>query len=82
MNARVIFTEKGLTSVDKVAWSPDGKRLAIVLFDWKLDEQSRKVQASDDDAHYRIAIMDLDGSNFRELQLHQPVTRIYGLDWH
>jgi Tol biopolymer transport system component len=81
-NTQVAFTEKGVTSLDKVAWAPDGKRLAIVEFDWGLDEQGKRVQASGDDAHYRIAIVDLDGSDYPELPIDQPMTRIFGIDWH
>lgn len=79
-NARIAFTEKGLTSPRDVAWSPDGKRLAAVLFDWTLDEQGRKVWR-DADSNFRIAIMHPDGGNFRELKLDRDVSYIGKLDW-
>ncbi len=41
-NVQVAFVEKELTCPEDVGWSPDGKRVAVVLFDWTLDEQGRK----------------------------------------
>ncbi|MEX0679714.1 MAG: hypothetical protein WD063_21775 [Pirellulales bacterium] len=80
-NPQIAFTEKGLTYPDHVAWSPDGKQLAAVLFDWALDAEGRKV-FRDADANFRIAIMNPDGSDFRELKLNGDVIFMGGdLDW-
>ncbi len=79
-NVQVAFTEKELTCPEAVSWSPDGKRLAVVLFDWHL-ETGRKFLGGDVDAHYRIAIMDLDGGDHQELALDRAATQIMGIDW-
>jgi hypothetical protein len=80
-NSQVAFTEKGLTYLKQIGWSPDAKRVALVLFDWTLDEKGKKVQRPDDDSHYRIAIMDCDGANYRELSLDRAADEIGSLDW-
>jgi dipeptidyl aminopeptidase/acylaminoacyl peptidase len=45
-------------------WSPDGKHLAVVLFD-----HSQKGGIAAIDGNWRFAIMDADGRNLRELKL-------------
>jgi Tol biopolymer transport system component len=80
-NAQVAFTEKDLTYPNEVCWSPDAKRVAVVLFDWTLDEQGKKVRRGSDDSHFRIAIMDLDGANYRELPLDRAVNQIGAVEW-
>jgi len=59
----------GADSVDDVAWSPDGKRLAVIRFDWKIDGNGKSILTADDDANDRIEIMDADGGNCRRLEL-------------
>jgi Tol biopolymer transport system component len=68
-NAREIIKEVGLASPDSAFWSPDGKQLAVVLFDWEVDEKGRKFVGDAEKAHFRIEIMDADGTNRRELKL-------------
>jgi RNA polymerase sigma factor (sigma-70 family) len=69
-NAREVFRREGLTSSDGACWSPDGKHLAVVLFDWSVDENGQKVlRRADEDANYRIEITDADGKNRRQLNL-------------
>jgi len=80
-SVRIAFSEKGLTYPNDFCWSPDAKHLAVVLFDWSLDEQGQKVQRTGEDNHFRIAIMDLDGSNLRELTLDRAVLEIGSPDW-
>jgi hypothetical protein len=80
-NPLLAYSEQGVTEPQRPAWSPDGRRLAAVLFDWTLNEQGRKVQRAEDDSKFRIAIMDDDGGNFRELTLDPSVREIGSLDW-
>jgi Tol biopolymer transport system component len=57
--------EKGLGSVEDACWSPDGRKLVVVRFDWKLDETGNGTEP----VNYRIEIMDNDGTNGHELSL-------------
>jgi Tol biopolymer transport system component len=67
---KTILSENGVTDcVRGHAWSPDGKRLAVVKFDWKLDDNGKRTLNAGDDANYRIEIVDADGNNCRRLQL-------------
>ena len=79
-NVQVAYTEKELTNPEHVGWSPDGKRLAVVLFDWQL-EGGKKIMRAGENASYRIAIMDLDGGNYHEVTLDRAVSEIGGIDW-
>lgn len=67
-NAKQIVSEVGLTSPDGAFWSPDGKQIAVILFDWELDEKGEKRLASGDH-HFRVEIMDADGTNRRQIPL-------------
>jgi Tol biopolymer transport system component len=81
-NATAIVKEVGLASPDCAFWSPDGKQIAVVLFDWQLDEKGRKV-INPSAANYRIEIMDLDGTNRRQLTLQGAKLRYVNAlgDW-
>jgi RNA polymerase sigma factor (sigma-70 family) len=68
-NPREIFRREDLVGSDTACWSPDGKHLALILFDWSLDEQGRRVLKTDESANHRIEILDADGKNRRELKL-------------
>jgi Tol biopolymer transport system component len=68
-NAREIVKEVDLASPNGAFWSPDGKQLAVILFNWELDKDGKKVGPADSDADYRIVIMDADGTNRRQLKL-------------
>ena len=68
-NPREVYRHEGLPSSDSACWSPDGKRLAVVLFDWSLDEKGRPTRRADESANFRIEIMDADGKNRRPLPL-------------
>jgi hypothetical protein len=68
-NDRTIVQEEGLKSVEAGCFSPDGRRLAIVRYDWKLDKKGTKIVEDPKDAHWRLEIADIDGGNRRELPL-------------
>ncbi len=71
-NQRVIYESEGLTDPNESSWSPDGKHVAILLFDWQLDENGRKFSRPGNDANYRLLIMDADGGKRRILRLKLP----------
>jgi Tol biopolymer transport system component len=83
-NAHEIIKEEGLASPDSAFWSPDGKQLAVMLFDWEVDEKGKKFVSAVKDANYRIAIMDADGKNRRELKPADAKFLFIGAlgDWH
>jgi Tol biopolymer transport system component len=68
-NAREVVKEVDLATPNGAFWSPDGKQLAVSLFNWELDENGRKVGRNPANANPRIEIMDADGKNRRELKL-------------
>jgi Tol biopolymer transport system component len=69
-NAREVIKEVDLASPNGAFWSPDGKQLAVTLFNWELDEKGRRVgSAASETADPRIEIMDADGTNRRPLKL-------------
>jgi Tol biopolymer transport system component len=68
-NAKEIIKEMDLTSPDGAYWSPDGKQIAVVLFNWELDEKGKRRLSDPENANFHIDIMDLDGKNRRELKV-------------
>jgi Tol biopolymer transport system component len=68
-NAGAVIKEVDLASPNGALWSPDGKQVAVILFDWERDQNGRKVSRGGPEANYRIEIMDADGSNRRPLKL-------------
>jgi beta-lactamase regulating signal transducer with metallopeptidase domain len=71
-NAKEIVKEVGLASPNGAFWSPDGKQLAVIFFNWELDDNGKKIgRAGSDAADYRIEIMDADGANRRPLKLQE-----------
>jgi Tol biopolymer transport system component len=69
-NGREILKEIDLASPNGAYWSPDGKQIAVNLFNWELDEKGKRVlRGRSETANYRIEIMDADGKNRRPLQL-------------
>jgi beta-lactamase regulating signal transducer with metallopeptidase domain len=69
-NAKEIVKEVDLASPDGAFWSPDGKQLAVILFNWELDDNGKKVvRAGSDASDYRIDLMNADGTNRRPLKL-------------
>jgi beta-lactamase regulating signal transducer with metallopeptidase domain/Tol biopolymer transport system component len=67
---RELLGERGVTAPAGATWSPDGKYIAVLLFDWG----PGKVLYAGDEANYRLAIMEADGSNLLELQLENATT--------
>jgi Tol biopolymer transport system component len=68
-NAKEIIKEVDLASPDSAFWSPDGKQLAVVFFNWSLNEKGERILADAEKANFRLEIMDADGKNRRELKL-------------
>lgn len=68
-NAKEIVKEFGPTWPHGAFWSPDGKQIAVILFDWELDKNGQKVMRLSKANRFRIEIMDADGANRRELTL-------------
>lgn len=66
-NAREIVKEVGLASPDGAFWSPDGKQIAVILFDWDLNEDGKEIRRASGDNHFRIEVMDADGTNRRQI---------------
>lgn len=79
-NVRLVLLEKGMSNFQVLSWSPDGKRLAVVMWDWILVD-GRKRRRVDLDHNYRIAVVDADGGNYHELMLDRPGLEIYWIDW-
>lgn len=76
-NDHAVYRENGgMASPGGVCWSPDGKQLAFAVYDWQIDEKGKKVLRADQDANYRIVIIDADGKNQRELKL-DTLARIF-----
>jgi beta-lactamase regulating signal transducer with metallopeptidase domain/Tol biopolymer transport system component len=83
-NAKEIVSEVGLASPHGAYWSPDGKQIAVVLFNWDLDDDGKKVgRAGSKDADYRIELMNADGTNRRLLKLQGAKFQFIGSlgDW-
>jgi beta-lactamase regulating signal transducer with metallopeptidase domain/Tol biopolymer transport system component len=83
-NAKEIVKEVGLASPSGAYWSPDGKQLAVSLFNWELDGNGKKVSGLDSEAaNHRIEIMDADGTNRRQLKLQKATFLFIGSlgDW-
>jgi Tol biopolymer transport system component/beta-lactamase regulating signal transducer with metallopeptidase domain len=68
-NAKEILKEVDLASPDGAFWSPDGKQIAVAMFNWELDENGRRVRRGSDNDNPRIEIMNADGTNRRQLTL-------------
>jgi Tol biopolymer transport system component len=69
-NAKEIVKEVDLASPDGAFWSPDGKQIAMIMFNWELDENGKKMRGADTDTQNpRIEIMNADGTNRRQLKL-------------
>jgi Tol biopolymer transport system component len=67
-NDREVIREENLQAIDGGCWSPDGRRLAIVRHNWKL-ENGKRTMPDRKDMKWYIEIMDTDGKNRRELPL-------------
>lgn len=79
----VISETDGANSVDQAAWSPDGKRIAVIRFDWQRDNNGKRILSHPGDARYRIEIVDTDGNNGRLIELQDATGSWLGgsLEW-
>jgi Tol biopolymer transport system component len=68
-NAKEIVKEIELASPGGACWSPDGKQIAVLVFNWELDEKGKRILRDPEKANYRLELMDTDGQNRRELKL-------------
>jgi Tol biopolymer transport system component len=81
-NPREIYRREGMTASDWACWSPDGKHVALVLFEWSVDEKGRRIFEPSEIANYRIEIMDADGKNRRQVSLENLKPVFLGdVDW-
>src|SRR5262249_15001255 len=67
-NPRVIYKSEGLAEPEEACWSPDGKHIAVALFDWTL-EGGRKVMKAGEPNDSRLLVIDVDGKNPRTIRL-------------
>jgi beta-lactamase regulating signal transducer with metallopeptidase domain len=67
-NATDLINEADPSVPDGAFWSPDGKQIAVVLFDWQFKNGQKRHPSLDPGAH-RIEIMDADGTNRRQIRL-------------
>ena len=67
----MIENADGSEAPDHASWSPDGKWLAVKVFDWqtRTTGEGKKERFLGDDGNYRISIVAPDGTNRRVLQL-------------
>ena len=82
-NEQTILRENGHSnSTRSAAWSADGKRLAVIRYDWQTDENGERVIRDPSDARHRIELMDADGGNPSELALKDAeIVWLGDLDW-
>jgi hypothetical protein len=77
---KTVLKQQGQTQPDGACWSPDGKRLAVVLIERKKD-----AKISPENESHRLEIMAADGKNRRELKLadgnNSKVWRLGLPDW-
>jgi RNA polymerase sigma factor (sigma-70 family) len=71
-----IYSEVG-TCIQGCCWSPDGKQIAAILYDW--DGQGGLQGNS---SRWRLEVMDADGQNRREVALKGNVRMLWEPDWH
>lgn len=77
---RLVVREENNTGPNQFCgWSPDGKSLAFDIETWSRDDEGRRFLGPED-SNPRLAIIDLDGTNLRPLDL--PRARWIGSpDW-
>jgi RNA polymerase sigma factor (sigma-70 family) len=73
---RKIYSEAG-TCIQGCCWSPDGKQIAAILYDW--DGQGGFL---DNSRNWRLEVIDADGKNRREIPLKGKVRMLWEPDWH
>ena len=60
---------KDLNVPEYVAWSPDGKRLAVTTNKWRRREDGRLLLDGGYESNPRLVVVDADGKNPRPLPL-------------
>ncbi len=64
-----VLEEKDLAGIDAACWSPSGKQLVVLRFDWERDDDGKKILRNVGGQNHRLEIIDADGKNVRELKL-------------
>ncbi len=59
----LLHTDNGLADAEGACWSPDGKYLAVVRFDWSIKPNGRWTVSNPALANYRLEILDADGTS-------------------
>ena len=84
-NDRLLFKAEGVLGLKSMTWSPNGKHLAVVAFDWKLGEGGRRYRLAELDHNFRLLILDANGDHKRELKIrvadNQKVFQLRGPHW-
>ena len=69
MNRRTLLAMKDLNVPEYVAWSPDGKRLAVTTSKWEARADGKLLLHGGYESKPRIVVVDSDGKNPRPLPL-------------
>ena len=81
-NNHKIFAKEDLVSPMSVCWSPDGKRLAVLLFKYHRNEQGMPILSDPAKADFHIEIINADGGDRRRLDIAGPKVNWIGtVDW-
>jgi RNA polymerase sigma factor (sigma-70 family) len=81
-NKHKVLAQEDLVSPMSVCWSPDGKRLAVLLFKYHRNEEGTPILSDPAKADFHLEIIDADGGNRRRLDIAGPkVNWIENVDW-
>lgn len=82
-NEQTILREGVTETPNGLCWSPDGRRLAVVMFDYKLAGDGKSLGTNFDEHDFRLELIDADGKNRRRLKLQEkPGQRINYFSGH
>jgi Tol biopolymer transport system component len=72
----------GTAAPNEACWSPGGRWIAAILFDWHVEEDGTWSQSLSRDHKLRLVVMDREGGDRREIPLksYTPLS-IDGIDW-
>jgi Tol biopolymer transport system component len=81
-NNQEVLREENLAAPQEACWSPNGRHLAVVMFDFEMMSSGHKGERAGG-GNRRIIIMDANGLNRRLIRLHNvsTVTNLGSLDW-